>query len=80
MSTISSVFEPINVPGTVSGHLRSSVSHVRSVRKDDMLRQRHLHDRFLRAQVRSTLVIVNPECSIRLDKVTNHFWYAGLST
>ena len=32
------VLELINVPGTVSGHLRSSAPHVRSVRKDDMLR------------------------------------------
>ena len=44
----------VNVPGTVSGHLRSSSPHVRSIRKDDMMRQRHLRDRFLRVQVRST--------------------------
>ena len=31
----------VNVPGTVSGRLRSSAPHVRSVRKDDMIGQRH---------------------------------------
>ena len=60
------------MPGTVSGRLRSSVPHVRSVRMNDMVRQRHLRDGFLKAQGTSTLAIVNPECPIRRDKVTNH--------
>ena len=34
----------VNVPGTVSGHLRSSVPHTISVCKDNMIRQRHLRD------------------------------------
>ena len=62
----------INVPGTVSGRLRSSALHMRSVRKNDMIRQRHLRDGFLKAQGTSTFAIVNPECPIRRDKVTNH--------
>ena len=32
--------ERVNVPGTVSDRLRSSVPHMRSVRMDDMIRQR----------------------------------------
>ena len=36
--------ERVNVTRTVTGRLRSSVPHIRSVRKDDMIRQRHLRD------------------------------------
>ena len=39
---------------------------------NDMIRQRHLRDRFLKAQGTSTFVIVKPKCPIRRDKVTNH--------
>ena len=59
--------ERVNVPGTVSGGLRSSAPHMRGVRMNDMIRQR-----FLKAQGTSTFAIVNPECPIRRDKVTNH--------
>ena len=64
--------ERVNVPGTVSDRLRSSAPHTRSVRMDDMIRQCHLRDRFLKAQGTSTFAILNPECPIRRDKVTNH--------
>ena len=64
--------ERINVPGTVSGRLCSSAPHMRRVRMNDMIRQRHLRDGFLKAQGTSTFAIVNPECPIRRDKVTNH--------
>ena len=37
---------------------------------NDMIRQRHLRDGFLKAQGTSTIAIVNPECPIRRDKVT----------
>ena len=60
--------ERVNVRGTVSGRLRSSAPHIRSVRMDDMIRQRHLRDGFLKAQGTSTFVIVNPECRMRRDK------------
>ena len=63
--------ERVNVPGTVSGRLRSSAPHMRSVRMN-MIRQRHLRDEFLKAQGTSTFAIVNPECPIRRDKETNH--------
>ena len=64
--------ERVNVPGTgtVSGRLRSRAPHMRSVRMND-IRQRHLRDRFLKAQGTSTFAIVNLECPIRRDKVTN---------
>ena len=62
----------VNVPGTVSGGLRSSAPHMRGVRMNDMTRQRHLRDGFLKAQGTPTFAIVNPECPIRRDKVTNH--------
>ena len=43
ISTIPRVMERVvNVPGTVSGRLRSSAPHMRSVRMNDMIRQRHL--------------------------------------
>ena len=64
--------ERVNGPGTVSGCLRSSAPHTRRVRMNDMIGQRHLRDRFLKAQGTSTFAIVNPECPIRRDKVTNH--------
>ena len=64
--------ERVNVPGTVLGHLRSSAPHMRSVRLNDMIRQRHLRDGFLKAQGTSTFAIVNPECPIRRDKVANY--------
>ena len=64
--------ERVNVPGTVSARLRSSVPHMRSVRINDMIRQRHLRDGFLKAQGTSTFAIVNPECPIRRDKVITH--------
>ena len=70
--------ESFNVPGTVSGRLRSSAPHVRSVHKDDIMRQRHLRDRVFRAVVTTTFAIVNPECPIRLDKVTNHLRVRGI--
>ena len=63
--------ERVNVPVTVSGHLSSSAPNMRSVRMNDMIRQRHLRDGFLKAQGTSTFAIVNPECPIRRDKV-NH--------
>ena len=64
--------ERVNVPGTVSGRLRSSAPHMRSVRMNDLIRQRHLRDGFLKAQGTPTFAIVNPECPIRRDKVANH--------
>ena len=39
---------------------------------NDMIRQRHLCDGFLKAEGTSTFAIGNPECPIRHDKVTNH--------
>ena len=69
---MSRVMERVHVPGTVSGRLRFSVQYMRSVRMDDMIRQRHLRDGFLKAQGTSTFAIVNPECPIRRDEVTNH--------
>ena len=64
--------ELVNVPGTVSGRLRSSAPHMRSVRMNNMIRQRHLRDGVLKAQGTLTFAIVNPECSIRHDKITYH--------
>ena len=64
--------ERVKVPGTVSGRLRSNAPHMRSVRMNDMILQRHLRDGFLKAQGTSTFAIVNPECPIRRDKVINH--------
>ena len=64
--------ERVYVPGTVSGRLRSSAPHMRSVRMNDMMRQCKLCDGFLKVQGTSTFAIVNPEYPIRLDKVTNH--------
>ena len=64
--------ERVNVPGAVSGRLRSSAPHMRSVRMNDMIRQRHLRDGFLKAQGTSIFAIAIPECPIRRDKVTNH--------
>ena len=52
--------------------LRSTAPHMRSVRINDMILERHLSDGFLKAQGTSTFAIVNPECPIRRDKVTNH--------
>ena len=65
-STISREMERVYVPGTVSGRLRSSAPHMRSVRMNDMIRQRqrHLRDGFLKAQGTSTIAIMNPECPI----------------
>ena len=56
---------------------------MRSVRKDDIIRQRHLPDGFLKTQGTFTFAIVSPECPIspiRRDKVTIIFKYAGFST
>ena len=39
---------------------------------NDMIRQRHLRDGFLKAEATSIFAIVNPECPIRRDTVTNH--------
>ena len=46
---------------------------MRSIRYDDIIRQHHLPDGFLKAQGLSTFAIVNLECAIRRDKVTYHF-------
>ena len=48
----------------VSGRLRSSAPHMRSVRMNDIKLQCHLRD----GQGMSTFAIVNPECPIRRDK------------
>ena len=64
--------ERVNVPETVSGRLRSSAPHMRRIRMNDMIRQAHLRDGFLKAQCTSIFAIVNPECPVRRDKVTNH--------
>ena len=69
--------ERVNVPGTVSGSLRSSAPHVRNVRKDAMIRQRHLRDRFFEGEG-ARFVIVNRQCPIRRDKVTNHLRVRGM--
>ena len=53
--------ERVNVPRTVSGRQRSSAPHMKSVRMDDMIRQRHLRDRFLKARGTLTFAIVNPK-------------------
>ena len=73
ISTISRVVKRVDLTGTVSGCLRSSAPHVRSVPKDYMIRQRHVSNRVLKAQGASTFAIVNPEWPIRRDKVTNRF-------
>ena len=39
---------------------------------NDLIRQRHLLDGFLKAQGTSSFAIVNSELPIRRDKVTNH--------
>ena len=70
--------ESVNVPEPVSSRLRSSAPHVRSVRMDDMIRQLHLRDGFLKAQGTSAFAIVNPESPIRRDKVTNHLRVRGI--
>ena len=62
----------------VSERLRSSALHVRSVRKDGMIRQRLLRDGVLKARGTSTFAIVNPKCAIRRDKVTNHLHECGI--
>ena len=67
-----------NVPGTVSGRLRSIAPHMRSVRMDDIIRQLHLREEFLKAQGKSTFVIVNPKCPTRRDKVTDHLHVRGI--
>ena len=69
--------ERVNVSGTVLCRIRSSAPHMRSVRMDDMIRQRHLLDGFVKAQGTSTFVIVNPECPIRRDKVRDHLHVHG---
>ena len=56
---------------------------MRSVGKDDIIRQRHLPDGFLKTQCTSVVAIVSPECPIspiRRDRVTIIFVYAGFST
>ena len=45
---------------------------------NDMIRQRHLRDGFLKAQGTSTFAIVNSECSIRRDKITNQLHVRGI--
>ena len=70
--------ERVNVPRTVSGRLCSSAPHMRSERMDDIIRQRHLRDGFLKAQGMSTFAIVIPECTKRRDKVTNHLHVRGI--
>ena len=70
--------ERVNVPETVSGRLRSSAPHMRSVPMDDMIRQRHLRDGFLKALGTSIFAIVNPECPIRRDNATNHLHVRGI--
>ena len=45
---------------------------------DDMIRQRHLRDGFLKAQGTSCFAIVNPECPKRRDNVTNHLYVRGI--
>ena len=64
--------EHVNVPGTVLGRLPSSAPRVKSIHKDDNIRQRHLHVEILKVQGTSTFAIANPECLIRRDKATNH--------
>ena len=61
-----------------SSRLRFSAPHMRSVRMDDMIRQRQLRDGFLKAQGTSTFAIVNPECPIRRDKVAIHLHLRGI--
>ena len=56
---------------------------MRSVRKDDIIRQRHLPDGFLKTQGTSTFAIVSLECPIspiRHDKVAIIFMYAEFGT
>ena len=56
---------------------------MRSVRKDDIIRQRHLPNGFLKTQGKSTFAIVNPECPIspiRHDKLTIIFVHSRFST
>ena len=53
---------------------------MRSVRKDDIIRQRHLPEGVLKAQGKSTFAIVSPECPIRpirRDKVKNYYCVRG---
>ena len=72
--------ELVNVPGTVSLRLRSSAPHMRSVRMNKMIRQRHLRDGFLKAQGTSTFANVIPECPIRPIKEHIICMYTRFST
>ena len=58
ISTISSVVKRADDTGTVSGRLRSSAQHVRRVRKDYMIRQRHVSNGFLKPQGTSAHLIL----------------------
>ena len=69
--------ERVNVPETVSGRLRSSAPHMRSVCMNDMIPQRHLRDGFLKAQGTSTFAIVNSECPCTQDSVPDDLRFLG---
>ena len=80
---ISKVLERVNAPGTIYGRLRSSAPHVRSVRKDGIIRQRHLPDEFLRRKVNQLLPLSIPSVQyvkyvLQSNKIL--FMYAGFST
>ena len=54
------------------------MSHVRSIREDDLIRQRHVSDGFLKTKRTSTFAIEFAECPICHFKVTNHFRVRGI--
>ena len=63
----------------LSEHVISFIKcHVRSVRKDDIIHQRHLRDGILKAQGTSILAIANPKYPIRRYKITNHSRVRGI--
>ena len=56
-STISRLVQRVNVTGTVDDRPRSGAPRVTSIRQDNLIRQRHLRDRFVTAQSTSYAVI-----------------------
>ena len=71
--------ERVNAPLTVAGRLRSIAPLVRSVRKDDIIRQRHLPNGFLKTQDTSTFAESRVSNKFNTSRQSNnHFRVCGI--
>ena len=78
-STVTHLVNRVNVTGSLSNRPRSGAPRVTSVRQNNFIHQRHLHDRYLMAQSTADIFVCNRGRTISRNPVQNRLRNRGIS-